>query len=62
VPAVILCGRTETGVDIPPEVVVASLEERFGPEAAMERAGPLLERLAFEVAPLVEQTLRAPER
>jgi glycerate kinase len=63
VAAVVLCGRREDAVQIPEgdDVLVASLEDRFGREAAMERAGPLLERLAAEVAALVEERIRAQE-
>jgi glycerate kinase len=48
VPVVILCGRRE--VDAPEGTRVASLAERFGVRAAMERAPALLEELAFETA------------
>jgi glycerate 2-kinase len=51
VPAVVLCGRAELR---PPKVAVFSLADRFGPEAAMERAGSLLEELAAQVAPGLE--------
>ncbi|HJP65698.1 MAG TPA: glycerate kinase [Actinomycetota bacterium] len=47
VPAVVVCGEAETTVE---GVPVKSLAERFGPEAAMDRAGPLLADLAAEVA------------
>ena len=59
VPAVVLCGRREAEV---PGVLVASLAERFGERDAMERPGPLLERLAAEVAAEVEERARAEKR
>ena len=59
VPAVVLCGRREAEA---PGVLVASLAERFGERDAMERPGPLLERLAAEVAAEVEERARAEKR
>jgi glycerate kinase len=50
--AVVLCGQADIE---PPGVKVFSLAHRFGPEAAMERAGPLLEDLAAEVAAGIER-------
>jgi glycerate 2-kinase len=50
--SVVLCGRKEVE---PPGVLVASLEERFGIEAALERAGPLLADLAAETAARIEE-------
>jgi glycerate 2-kinase len=61
VPAVVLCGRAD--VDAPaPAVLTASLEVRFGREAALAKAGPLLEELAFETARRVEEELGAQKR
>jgi glycerate kinase len=48
---VVLCGRADLEL---PGVKVWSLVERFGAEAAMERAGPLLADLAAEVASEIE--------
>ena len=45
---VVLCG--EAAAPAPDGVVVMSLAERFGPEEAVRRAGPLLERLASEAS------------
>ena len=47
VPAIVLCGQRRVDLD---RGRVYSLADRFGVEAAMERAGPLLEDLAVEVA------------
>jgi len=47
VPAIVLCGQRRVDLD---RGRVYSLADRFGVEAAMERAGPLLEDLAAEVA------------
>jgi glycerate kinase len=47
VPALVLCGRASVRV---PGVPVFALAERFGPEAAMERADALLADLAAEAA------------
>ena len=55
----VLCGRREAEA---PGVLVASLAERFGERDAMERPGPLLERLAAEVAAEVEERARAEKR
>jgi glycerate 2-kinase len=51
VPAVVLCGEQTADVD---DVRVISLAERFGPGDALERAGPLLEELAAELATAYE--------
>jgi glycerate kinase len=56
VPAVVMCGRREVE---PEGVAVYSLAERFGVEAALERAAPLLEQLAAEVASSIEAEHRA---
>jgi glycerate 2-kinase len=61
VPAVVLCGRAEVNPPAP-AILIASLEDRFGAEAALERAGPLLEELAFEAARRVEEELSAQKR
>jgi glycerate kinase len=50
--AIVLCGRAD--ID-PPGIKVFSLADRFGAQAAMERAGPLLEDLATEVAASIER-------
>jgi glycerate kinase len=56
VPVVVLCGRKEIE---PPDVLVVSLEERFGRQAAEERARPLLEDLAAETALRVQEGIDA---
>jgi glycerate kinase len=53
VPAVVLCGES---TEAPRGVTVLSLARRFGVEAALERAGPLLEKLAAEVGAKVQMS------
>jgi glycerate kinase len=54
VPVIVLCGEAAT--ELPGEgVEVLSLSDRYGGEAATERAGPLLEELAVEVAARTDQ-------
>jgi glycerate kinase len=53
VPVVVLCGRAEAEAKAEVEArgtIVRSLAGRFGVDAAEDRAGPLLEQLAAEVA------------
>jgi glycerate kinase len=59
-PAVVLCGEAATA---PAGVKVFSMAERFGREAAIGRAGPLLEDLAAHVAAGLEaeRSKRKPE-
>jgi glycerate kinase len=47
VPALVLCGERQAGVEMP-GVIVASLAERFGREAALQRPRALLVDLAAE--------------
>jgi glycerate kinase len=52
VKAIVLCGQADVE---PPGVDVFSLADRFGLESAMDRAGPLLDDLAAEVAARIER-------
>jgi glycerate 2-kinase len=58
VQAVVLCGQADIR---PAGLKVFSLADRFGPEAAVERAGPLLEALAAEVATDIQRERRKRE-
>ena len=49
VPALVLCGERQVGVEMP-GVIIASLAERFGRDAALERPRALLADLAAEAS------------